>query len=387
MPRVTMVVNSDFRYDSRVQKEALALSQAGHDVTVLSLAMTVPNDQSFPGIRVLNPTTEKMAWFPYKPSYLKACRQVLCALLRENGDIWHGHDLDTLPFAYLAAKLKGGKLVYDSHELWPGYDWPGGGRRLKFARRVLWKGWLRLERMLARQCHLVIAVNESCALEMARSLGIKAPLVLRNCVDPVAERDTVGAGLRERLGLVRGETLAVYTGQFQTGRGLENLITAWAGLDNGAHLALVGKGPLEEKLRRMVLLAELKNVHFLPPVKAWELPGFICGATLGVVLIEDVDPCRRFSLPNKLLEYIAAGIPALASDLPEIRRLVEKYPVAVFADPREPHSIRTVLETFLLNGAGLAERKKSALEARENLSWQREVRGLVAAYSKLCDRF
>jgi len=88
-----MVVNSDFRYDSRVQKEALALSQAGHDVTVFSLAMTVPQDQSFPGIRVLNPTTEKMAWFPYKPSYLKACRQVLCALLREKGDIWHGHDL------------------------------------------------------------------------------------------------------------------------------------------------------------------------------------------------------------------------------------------------------------------------------------------------------
>jgi len=379
--RVVMVSNSDFWYDSRVQKEALALSRAGYRVTVFSLTMAGPREQDMGGIRLLNPTTTGLAWFPYKPSYLKAYWQVMHALLKENGDIWHGHDLETLPFVFIAARLKRGKVVYDSHELWQGYDWPGRGGRGNIIRRLLWRGWMWIEKVLAKRCHLVVAVNESCALEMTRLLGVQ-PLMLRNCVDPVVA-DCAAGGLRERLGLSCGEPLVVYAGQLQRGRGLENLLRAWAGLPGEWYLALIGRGVLEGELRNLALRAGLANIYFLPPVKAWELPGFICGASLGVALIEDTDLSKRCSLPNKLLEYIAAGVPVLASDLPEIRRLVAGYQTGVLVNPRDYGDIRNVLKELLSKGERLDRMRQNALKARESLTWEGEVSRLINGYSKI----
>lgn len=383
MSRVVMLVNSNFWHDSRVQKEALALRQEGYGVTVFSLTMTGPREQNFRGVRLVNPTTGRLSWFPYRWSYLKACWQTLGALLREGGDVWHGHDLEALPFVFLARGLKGGKLVYDSHELWRGYDWPGSGGRWGAARRLLWQVWLWLEKALAKRCHLVITVNESCAREMAGALGIKPPLVLRNCVDPVYKIGLVPAGLRERLGLNREELLVVYSGHLKKGRGLESLLKAWAALPARGHLAFLGSGPLEEHLQGFVYSAGLKNVHFLPPVQAWEQPGFLKGASLGVVLTEERDLSSRLSLPNKLFEYVAAGIPVLASGLPEISRLVEEYGIGLLTVPGDPGSVKAALEEILNGGKKLAEFKKNILRAREELTWQEEVRRLLNAYSKI----
>ncbi|BAF59285.1 glycosyltransferase [Pelotomaculum thermopropionicum SI] len=377
-----MVVNSDFRHDARAQKEALSLTRAGYSVTVFSLAMTGPPEQCFKGIRLLNPATGRLARFPYRISCLRSWWQVMRALLQEKGDVWHAHDLETLPFVFIASKLRGGKTVYDSHELWQGYDWPGRGGRWRAARRLVWKGWLYLEKVLAKRCHLVIAVNESCAAEMARLLRVQTPLVLRNCVDPAGDPDGAG-GLRERLGIARGEALAVYSGHLKEGRGLENLLEAWAGVPCRAALAFVGYGPLEVKLRQVVQSARLKNVHFLPAVQAWELPEFICGASLGLVLTEESDLNSRFSLPNKLFEYTAAGVPVLASDLPEIRRLVTKYDTGVLVDPRDRGGVRRFLTELLCDGERLARLRQNVLKAREILTWQQEVKGLINEYSKI----
>jgi len=229
---------------------------------------------------------------------------------------------------------------------------------------------------------LIITVNNSCAREMARSLGVRLPLVLRNCVDPVVAGGSTG-GLREALGLGRGERLVVYTGILQKGRGLEELLKSWAGLPADWHLALVGQGVLEGSLRDFALGAGLENVYFLPPVKAWELPEFIRGATLGVVLIEDVDLSKRYSLPNKLLEYIAAGVPVLASDLPEIRRLVDEYQVGVFADPRDSGSIRKSLIELLGDVEKLDTLRQNTVKAGENLTWRAEASLLISEYSKI----
>jgi len=377
-----MLVNSDYRYDARVQKEAAALGMAGYSITVYSLAMDVRGEQNVMGVRVLNPITGKMAWFPYKLSYLRAYRQLIRALLREKADVWHGHDLDMLPLAFAAAKLKGGKLVYDSHELWQGYDWPGRGGKWSLLRRLLWQGWLGLEKALAKHCHLIITVNASCAREMARILGVRPPLALRNCADPAETGGSAGS-LRGALGLGHNELLVVYTGKLQKGRGLEKLLTAWAGLPAGCHLAIIGRGPLEGRLRDCARSAGLKNVYFLPPVNALELPGYIRGATLGVVLIEDTDQSKYYSLPNKLLEFIAAGVPVLASKLPEISRLVDEYQVGVFADPGDSADIRKSMSELLGDAEKMRFLRLNALKARTSLTWRKEAGLLISEYSKI----
>lgn len=384
MARVVMAVNSNYFNDARVQKEALALLRSGYAVTVFALTMTGPREQSHLGVRLVNPTSGKLARFPYRLSYLKAYWQTLRALLREQAEVWHGHDLEMLPFVYAAARLKGGKLVYDSHELWSGYDWPGRSGGLGAVRRLVWSFWLRLEKRLARRCHLVITVNRSCAGEIAKQLGIETPLVLRNCVDPAPGGAVGRSSLRDKLELTAGQPLVVYAGLLQAGRGLESLIRAWGGLLSEAHLALIGYGPAERGLKKMAAQAGFSNVHFLAPVPARELAEYIRGASLGVVLIEGNDLSKHYSLPNKLFEYLAAGVPVLASGLPEIRRLVEEYRVGVFADPREPENIRSVLDALLSGRAGALEQlRQNALQASLYLTWQKEVGLLIDEYAKL----
>lgn len=382
MPRVTMLVNSDYAHDARVQKEALSLSRAGYDVTVFSLAMPGPRERYFNNIRVLNPTTGKMAWFPYKPVYMKAYWQVMRALLGQGGDIWHGHDLESLPFVFLASKLRGGRLVYDAHELWQGHNWLGGGRWRR-PRRLLRRIWLGAEKKLARRCHLVITVSASCARKMAASLNIKTPLVLRNCVDPAGEYSGAGPAIREKLGLAPGETIVVYSGHLKKGRGLEKLLEAWAAARVRAHLVFVGSGPLEEALRALVSSSGLPNVHFISPVKAWELPGFIRGASLGVVLTENNSLNSYCSLPNKVFEYIGAGLPVLATNLPEIRGLVQQYQVGLCVNTREPKAIRVALETLLSGKDKLAAMRQNTRQVGEELSWRREASKLINAYNKV----
>ncbi len=384
MARVIMAVNSDFYHDARVQKEALALARWGYEVTVFALTMPGPREQNYLGIRLVNPTTGKLARFPYRLTYLKAYWQLLRALLKEQADIWHGHDLEILPFVYIAARFKGGKLVYDSHELWSGYDWPGRSGGLGMLRRLVWGAWLRLEKRLARRCHLVITVSHGCAREIAERLGIETPLVLRNCVDPARGGGSGCGGIRAKLGLNSGEPLVVYAGLLQEGRGLENLVRAWRDLSVEAHLAFVGRGPAEGGLKNLVWQSCLHNVHFLEPVRARELPEFISGASLGVVLIEGTDLSKYYSLPNKLFEYLAAGVPVLASGLPEIRRLVEEYRVGVLADPRDPVNIRSVLAGLLSGHTGSLEQlRQNALQASRHLTWQKEVGLLINEYAKL----
>ena len=383
MHRIVMVVNSDFRHDSRVQREALSLLRAGFSVTVYSLTMTGERKQTYRGIRLINPVDGKLAWLPYRLSNMRAGWQLIKALLREKATIWHGHDIETLPFVFAASKIKGGQLVYDSHELWQGYDWPGRGGRGKRLRSLVWKLWLGMEKVLAKRCDLVVAVNGSCAREMALSLGIETPLVIRNCIDPVKDTEAPLEGLRKQLGLVPGEKLVLYSGQFQKGRGLENLLKAWKRMPSGFHLVFLGRGPLEGELRTLVVNEGIKNVTFLPPVRTAEIPQFTRGVNLGVVLIEAKDLSKYYCLPNKLFEYIAAGIPVLASDLPEIRRLVEEHQVGVLVDSQDPAIIGDILFKVLTNKKEMSRLGDNVRGAGKKLSWCEEGKRLVDEYSKL----
>jgi len=380
-----MIVNSDFRHDGRVQKEALSLAAAGYAVTVFALTARRPEEGRWPGVRVINPLSGSLAWFPYKLAYLAAYRQLLGALRREKCAVWHAHDLDVLPFAFLAAKLQGSKLVYDAHEYWPDYDWPGYGGRVSLARRLLWAGWRRLERRLARRCDLIVTVGEDIARLMAGEFKAPVPLVVRNCVDPVSP-DYAGPTLRCVLNLAADVPLVVYTGKLLKGRGLENLVCALAGLPE-VHLAVVGEGSLAGRLAEMAAVAgTAARVHFVPPVPPPFVAGLISDASLGAALIEDASLSKRYSLPTKLFEYVAAGLPLLITDLPEMAGLVRRHGMGLALADAGPEQIKAALTKLLAEPGRLAQLKAGAVRAGRELNWRNEVSLLTHAYAEMAGK-
>jgi glycosyltransferase involved in cell wall biosynthesis len=380
-----MIVNSDFRRDGRVQKESFALAAAGYAVTVFALNTCRPEDEQWAGVRVVNPLSGSLAWFPYKPGYLAVYRQLLSALRREKCDVWHAHDLDVLPFAFVAAKLQGSRLVYDAHEYWQDYDWPGYGGRVSFVRRLLWAAWRRLERRLAGRCDLIITVSEGITRLMAQEFRMPVPLLVRNCVDPVSPA-YAGPRLRRVLNLSADVPLVVYTGRLLKGRGLGNLVRALAGLLE-MHLALVGEGPMASVLAELAEdMGAAGRVHFVPPVSPLTVPGLISDASLGAALIEDVSLSKRYSLPTKLFEYVAAGLPLLVTGLPEMAALVRRHGMGLVLDDTGPERIKTALEGLLAEPGRLAQLKAGSIRAGRELNWRNEVSLLTHAYAEMAGK-
>src|SRR4030067_1238226 len=119
--KICMIVGNPFVSDSRVLKEARSLTKAGYQVTVYA---TKKND--LPAVEEKDGFVVKRiakSFSPFKPKiweYFTEFSPGYKSLIREKADVYHAHDLDTLPIAYLAAKRNKSKTVYDSHEIFLG---------------------------------------------------------------------------------------------------------------------------------------------------------------------------------------------------------------------------------------------------------------------------
>jgi glycosyltransferase involved in cell wall biosynthesis len=388
--RVCMFVTNSVSIDTRVIKEAASLLSAGYEVTVLGLADPgQPAEETLEGFRVrrLRPDTLRaprrglrrflaplhMAW-----GLADYWRRALIAATAEPFDVYHAHDLVTLPVAWAARRRRGGRVVYDAHELFTEMS------RLDPLSRVVFRA---MESVLIGRTDRVLTVNESIAQELARRYGIPRPLVLRNCprtsgVRPVAARST----LRARAGVPAGVPIVLYQGFYLPHRGLENLIRASASFAR-ARLVLMGWGPLLEDLKaRAAGEGVAGHVTFVDPVPMDELLAMTAGADLGVVPYLNVGLNNFYTSPNKLFEYVAAGVPVVASFFPELKKVVEGLSLGRTFDPDDPSSIAAAVNAILEDPAEHARLRENAARAAPSFTWEGEVHTLLDAYSSLAIR-
>jgi glycosyltransferase involved in cell wall biosynthesis len=124
------------------------------------------------------------------------------------------------------------------------------------------------------------------------------------------------------------------------------------------------------------------RVHVLPAVPVEALISWTSGADLGVSLLQDTCDNHRLALPNKVFEYLAAGIPVVTSDLPELRRLVLGHGLGWVAPPGDVAALCNALGTALAHSSDL-ELRDRLLTAREQLRWTHEGERLTALYRSL----
>jgi glycosyltransferase involved in cell wall biosynthesis len=183
--------------------------------------------------------------------------------------------------------------------------------------------------------------------------------------------------LRERLGIPESEFVLLYQGVLAPGRGIELLINAFENVPADRHLVFLGFGPLEERIRQ--LAAVRGNVHFHPAVSPAELRQFTASADVGLVQTEDSCLSYHLSLPNKLFEYLEAGIPVLSSDLPCPRAVVERFQCGWVANGSD--AIRDWASW--LDRSSLAAMRRGALEARAHFDWRDEAKTMFTMYDHL----
>ncbi|HEY8810767.1 MAG TPA: glycosyltransferase, partial [Solirubrobacterales bacterium] len=210
----------------------------------------------------------------------------------------------------------------------------------------------------------------------------RPPAVIRNLPDLPPPGAAPAPDLRRALG-IGDAPLVLHQGAVAAGRGCEVLLRVLDLLPE-AHLLFLGaEGPHATRLRKIAGESGAGDrSHFLGPVPPEALLSHTAQADVGVSLLADSCENHRLALPNKLFEYVAAGLPVVVSDLPEASRLVRAHGIGWCADGADPESVAAALCTALAHqdDEGLAKR---LARAASELSWEQEKQRLLAVYDAL----
>ena len=436
-----MFVLNDVRHDARVLREARSLTGAGHSVTIVGrpshgqrggpehetsygievLRVPVPGrtrslllgagggrstavagrapGEPRPGGRVVGLVvwTWRLAlrlpvigqllngidWLVrWRFGTLAWCRAAVAAA--PDADVWFGHDLSALPAAVDAARRRGGRVVYDVHDLF--LEAGDTATRPRWARAVVG----RWERRAIADVDAVMTDNNAHRDAIAEMSRPRRIIVVHNAA---LRRDAAGAPespLRRAIGVPKGTPIAIYTGSFALGRGIEVLVAALREpVMAGVHLAFMGDGVLRPWLESAAAdTATGGRIHVLPAVAPLEVSDWVAGADVAALPIQPTTRNHRLATPNKLFEAIAAGVPVVASEFPAMSAIVlgdPAGPLGAVCDPTSPRAVAGAIAGIL--SAPAAER--AAIRARvreaaaERWNWEREGAAIVELVSTL----
>jgi glycosyltransferase involved in cell wall biosynthesis len=378
---VCMIVLNNFGNDARVYKEAKTLAVEGHTVTVLALKdESVAATEEMDGFRVVRVQLSTRRWglgiIARGIKLLEYLVRTFYQAWRTQADVYHAHDANTLFVAWLASRLWRVPLIYDSHEFERGRNWRNSNLPVVFRRL-----WNLPERLFVRSADLVITVSNSIADELSRIYRIDRPTVILNCPESAAHR--VSNRLRDELSILPDQRIALYQGGVAEGVGLYSFIEGALRVPD-LTAVILGSGPLLESLREWVQNNDWsERVRFPGRVPLSELADYTASAEVGVALIQNVCLSYYYSLPNKLFEYIQAGLPIIASDFPEMRRIVQQHQVGMVVDPESPQAVAQGLRTVLDDPDQWARMRVNVRNASKVYNWENESRKLVEAYCQL----
>ena len=370
-PDVLFALPGDVRRNSRAIKQLRALAALGLGIEVLSVGGPAGEtrwDEGIRGVGLPRPAGSGPRFFARLHARVRA------AALPRRARIYHASDFYMLPALAAAARRHGGRLVYDARELYTRVAATTG----RPAVRLFWQA---VERRYIRQADAVFTVSDSIADFLAAQYGIVRPEVLHNVppLQTVAPSDY----LREQTGASATTTLLLHQGNIQKHRGCFLLADAMAGVQGGL-LVFLGGGPLRPALEAHVEAAGLTNrIRFLDPVPPDALLPVTASADVGITLLEDVCLNHRFALPNKLFEYLMAGLPVLASDLPEIRRVVEDFRVGRVVDPADRAALVKALQAMVDDENQRARWAANTPGVFETFRWEKASQRLQDRYRTL----
>ncbi len=278
-------------------------------------------------------------------------------------DAVYCHDLYSLQAGVMLKYSHGARLIYDSHEYYP-YQY----RFWCYAPVIRF-----YESVLVRAVDAYITVSPQLADELSRIYRVGPVHAIPNvepCPSPRPERQTSKMSL-----LADGRLRLLYQGTFAEGRGLEEVIREWSRVD-GTKIALFLRGPRNMWLDRLEGLAEEfgvlgESVYVLPPVLEKDLIGAAQEADIGLIPYRSDWLSYRFACPNKLSQYLHAGIAILGNGIPYVEQIIGQGQCGLCYDVRKGGSFADAVGMLTADRALVEHFKKNALAfSQKEFNWE-----------------
>ncbi|MEJ0009684.1 MAG: glycosyltransferase [Alphaproteobacteria bacterium] len=280
-------------------------------------------------------------------------------------------DMDALLPALVLSQRLGAPLVFDAHEIWPESG--------NFPRAEV-DFWAAFEKRAVAPAQARFVASAPSAAWMSRAYGMDfAPLPncepLGSAMPPRPPRDA------------KRPVTFVFQGGMARTRGLHLLVGAWPHLKSDAVLVL--RGPVMDE----PYVAEVKRaagdllgdrVIFAESVTEAELVAAAAQSDIGVIPYEPIGANNMGSCPNKLSQYLAAGLPILSNDLPFVREVIEKGDCGVAVDFTDRDALVAAIDALASDPARVARMGENAeRHFREDFHWEAQSRNFYEALDRL----
>ena len=299
-------------------------------------------------------------------------RKALKALISLRPEAIHAHDWDALPIAAAASKSLRVPLIYDSHEY---------AREMHFE-RVLWRLTMSraiglLEDFYIPQCAGVIAVSDGIADLLAeKSRLANKPVVIRN----IPQYANVSA---ERPS--SGDVVLYYHGSLSAGKSIEDIVSALSLLPANYKFRMIGPERQPGFIARITALAKSLSVagrlEILAAVESDKLVEMASHADIGFCLLSSYSQHNRLALPNKLFEYIMAGLFCVVSSGPEMTKIIKSHSAGMVLDKINAETIAEAVMN--ITPEKIAQTRRANLRTGLSLNWEHEKARLIELYGRI----
>ncbi len=367
-----MTVSSDLATDNRVHRTCSVLEELG--LSVFLFGRQKKNSPQMPSrsyfVKRVKLRFEKGPLF-----YAALNFRLFFILLTNKFEYIFANDLDTLPAAYLASRLRRKPLLYDSHELFT--EVPE-----LVSRPLIQRIWKSLEKRILPNLDEMITVNESIATIFQSNYQIPISVV-RNVPQKQASLQALS---KKELGLKDNQKMLIIQGSgLNVQRGIEEAVLAMQKIDN-AVLFLVGDGDVIPQVKKMVASKNLKEkVRFIDRLPYQQLLQYTAAADLGLALDKPLSLNYALALPNKVFDYIQAHTPILSSQLIEIEKLVSKYDCGEVIKEVTAEAIVQKVNELFLDPQRLSDLKENCMKAALTEHWGSDKKTLEEVVKRVFD--
>jgi glycosyltransferase involved in cell wall biosynthesis len=354
-------------FDVRIfYKECLSLAEAGYEVVLIAPHQ---RDDWAKGVTIRAVPKPRSQFERMTRTVLRVLRQAI----NEDGRIYHFHDPELIPLGMIL-KFLGKQVVYDVHENVP------EDILTKDYIPPCWRKWVAVmagtvEHLGSKWFDGVVAVTPNICRRFPRD---KTELI-RNF--PIAEE--LMPSSHNAYG--NRPPFLIYAGRISMDRGISEMVEAMGLLPEslGAKLLLAGVFTPEGLYDHVLGMHGAERIEFRGLLSRSDLRNLLGQARIGLALLRP-GPNQSHSYPNKLFEYMAAGLPVVASNFPLWKEFVEETGCGLLVDPLNPRAIAEAIEWLLEHPEEAAAMGRKGMQAvSSEFNWGKEAKKLCQFYQRL----
>ena len=363
--RIIVSVISDLTTDQRVIRIAETLQEMGFDVNVIARSFynsLPPGNYTFKAKRI------KCYFRKGIMQYAEFNCKLFFNLFFCKTDYFLANDLDVLIPNYICSQLRSKKIFYDTHEYFTGVP------ELKNspAKRKVWK---LAEDFIFPKLRTVYTVNDSVKNKYQQEYGNEIGVVRNVPVTTTHQKKEMPEAWKNKT------VLMMQGAGINVGRGGLELLEAMKYLPEEYILIMIGSGTqwedIKQKRAEWKLADRVELIDKLPPEKLKEYTPL---AHIGFSLDSFDDLNCLYNLPNKIFDYMHAGVPIIATAITEVKRIIEKYKCGVCLESNSPEEIAAAINKLMADKETYNFYRDNCISAAKELCWENESKKLIAIY-------